>query len=647
MSGNDLTGKRYGKLTALYPTEKKERTNRVWCLRCDCGNLVVRSTRKLNDHSACDICNPPYSRLRKDYTGQRFGRLVALECTNRHKGKELVWRFQCDCGNIVELGVSKFVGGTTKSCGCLKRETAAKNNPNAEDLTGRTFGELTVVSLVPERNKGGRIWLCRCSCGSEISVSTQALTEGKKRSCGCVDARRFCVYKHVAPDGRVYIGITSQLPRRAWYQGSRYKNHAAFYQAIENYGGETSFRTAFTHYYLSVDGNWVEADGAEKFSETNLYTENDAEEMRRRYIREYNATDPEFGLNAASGGRKDFHYSYEARRRQSDTHTGRDGRTDWRVYIHENKINHKRYVGVTCRDPRTRWASGKGYRRPAKQGTAYSHFYNAIERYGWENFEHIIVAEGLTKAEAAKMEKDLIAEYDTRNPAKGYNITYGGDGTSGALHSEATKEKLSRISKERIEKTGVVNFKGQHHSEETKAKLHDLMVGRYDGDNNPFAGKHHSEETREKLSVMRSEPVNQYDMQGRFLRQFESAKAAAEATGISGSSLSSAVLGKTRFAGNYLWKKASEEFPPGENIDAGAILGSSNHTGQKRRISQYSLDGTFIREYESLKDAAAAVGAGVSNISAAAYGRTKSCRGFKWSFSDSNVSGNVSGDGSH
>ena len=134
MNKTDITNKRYGKLTALYPTGKKDRGNRVWCFRCDCGNLVERSTHKLNDFSACDTCNPPHSRLRKDYTGQRFGRLVALECTNKYQGKELIWRLQCDCGNIIERSVSSFVGGSTKSCGCLKHETAAQNNPYVEDL---------------------------------------------------------------------------------------------------------------------------------------------------------------------------------------------------------------------------------------------------------------------------------------------------------------------------------------------------------------------------------------------------------------------------------------------------------------------------------------------------------------------------------
>ena len=634
MANKNITGKRYGKLTALYPTGEKKGKHRVWCFCCDCGNTVERTVHHLNGFSACEICNPPYSSLRKDYTNQRFGRLVALECTNQHDGKELVWRLQCDCGKVVELGVSRFIGGHTRSCGCLRKDIAAKNNPLLEVLSGKQYGELTVISLEPESENSCRKWRCKCSCGKELIVGTSALTEGRKRSCGCVDARLFCVFKHVAPDGRIYIGNTSRLPRKAWYEGNRYHSQAAFHHAIVEHGGDYAFRTFFKHYYLTKDNVWIEYEGSEPFSKTNVYTANEAERLKRHYIKEYNTTDPQFGLNAASGGKIDYNYSYEARRRQSDTRTGKDGRTDWLVYIHENKINHKRYVGVTCRDPRTRWANGKGYRRPSKQGTAYSHFYNAIEKYGWENFEHIIVAEGLTKAQAAEMEKKLIAEYETWKPEKGYNVTLGGDGTSGAHHTIETKQRLSEIAKNRVEETGVVNFKGQHHSEKTKKTLHDLMIGRYDGENNPFAGKHHSEETKKAIGNRTRQPVNQYSMNGTFIRQYNSALEASSATGISITCISNATTGKTRFAGNYLWKKTSEEFPVGKDVDASVILGKSNHTGQKKRIRQYTRDGTLIKEYESLKDAAEAVGANVSNISAAAYGRTKTCCGYIWRFLD-------------
>ena len=51
------------------------------------------------------------------------------------------------------------------------------------------------------------------------------------------------------------------------------------------------------------------------------------------------------------------------------------------VYVHTNKINGKRYVGVTSQEPEKRWNEGKGYtpRQP--------HMYNAIQKWGWDNFE--------------------------------------------------------------------------------------------------------------------------------------------------------------------------------------------------------------------------------------------------------------------
>lgn len=90
------------------------------------------------------------------------------------------------------------------------------------------------------------------------------------------------------------------------------------------------------------------------------------------------------------------------------------------VYCHTNKVNGKKYVGITCQTPERRWG---------KNGSAYkksTYFYNAIKKYGWDNFNHEILFEGLTKDKAETREIELIAEWCLTNKRLGYNLAEGG-----------------------------------------------------------------------------------------------------------------------------------------------------------------------------------------------------------------------------
>ena len=89
------------------------------------------------------------------------------------------------------------------------------------------------------------------------------------------------------------------------------------------------------------------------------------------------------------------------------------------VYCHINKINNKKYVGITNRtNPNYRWRNGLGY-----DGSIFG---KAINKYGWENFEHIILFENLTQNDAKEKEIELIKLYNTKIP-NGYNVSNGGD----------------------------------------------------------------------------------------------------------------------------------------------------------------------------------------------------------------------------
>lgn len=104
------------------------------------------------------------------------------------------------------------------------------------------------------------------------------------------------------------------------------------------------------------------------------------------------------------------------------------------VYCHTNKVNGKRYVGITCQTPEKRWRNGNGY-----QGQI---FYNAIQKYGWEEFGHEILFTGLTKEEAEQKEIELIAKWKTKESAFGYNVSSGGESGNNGAKCSINRRKL-------------------------------------------------------------------------------------------------------------------------------------------------------------------------------------------------------------
>ena len=122
------------------------------------------------------------------------------------------------------------------------------------------------------------------------------------------------------------------------------------------------------------------------------------------------------------------------------------------VYKHISPSG-KVYIGITSMPVKRRWDNGRGY-------INNKYFQRAICKYGWDNFEHVILFEGLRKEEVCLMEKCYIALYDSINSDKGYNINLGG-----YVLSEETKKKIG--DSHRGEKHYLY---GKHLPEETKKK---------------------------------------------------------------------------------------------------------------------------------------------------------------------------------
>lgn len=174
----------------------------------------------------------------------------------------------------------------------------------------------------------------------------------------------------------------------------------------------------------------------------------------------------------------------------------------WKVYKHKNKVNGKVYIGITSRDLKIR--SGKNGNRYNKS----PHFWKAIQKYGWDNFEHIILVDNLTKEEACELEKKYISKYKSNDKNFGYNCSLGGEsGNYGVKASPELKEKFSKMKKgdkhynygkhlsdEQKRKISETK-KGVHLSEETKRKISETLRK-----HPPTKGRKMSDEQKEKLS---------------------------------------------------------------------------------------------------------------------------------------------------
>lgn len=111
---------------------------------------------------------------------------------------------------------------------------------------------------------------------------------------------------------------------------------------------------------------------------------------------------------------------------------------EYSVYVHTNVVNGKMYFGNT-KNIKNRWYPS-GYRTSTK-------FYKAIKKYGWENFNHEIIASNLTKQEADKFEDVLIKRFKTNEDNFGYNTTSGGQSWSGKDNPNFGKHTLHKIYK--------------------------------------------------------------------------------------------------------------------------------------------------------------------------------------------------------
>jgi hypothetical protein len=114
--------------------------------------------------------------LRKDLTGQTFGKLTITSYSHTAPDGRAWWLCDCNCGATTTISGKHLRTGNTKSCGCLVEGK----------LENQKFNRLTAIKKIGKSTSSGNLWLCKCECGTEVKVRAGNLRSGNVKSCGCL-----------------------------------------------------------------------------------------------------------------------------------------------------------------------------------------------------------------------------------------------------------------------------------------------------------------------------------------------------------------------------------------------------------------------------------------------------------------------------
>lgn len=274
---------------------------------------------------------------------------------------------------------------------------------------------------------------------------------------------------------------------------------------------------------------------------------------------------------------------------------------NYKIYCHIFP-NGKRYVGQTKQEVQRRFGpNGSNY---ANGG---SYVWNAIQKYGWDNIEHIILLEGLTAEEANHWEQKYIKEFRSNEREFGYNLTVGGEGCSKfdyqAIYDYWCQTKNVALTAEHFHcNTATVGQALSHFHVDGKERIR------------ASAGKYHAKE------------VHSYTLDGEYIESFETISLGAKATNCAHTNILKVLKGERKSAGGRRWSYEKKE-----QLDAYFYQGK---TDKIKPVKQYDLEGNYLAVYSSMSEAARSIGKsnGGGNISRCCNGLMQTAYGYKWSF---------------
>ena len=262
------------------------------------------------------------------------------------------------------------------------------------------------------------------------------------------------------------------------------------------------------------------------------------------------------------------------------------------IYVIYNKAREKYYVGSTWKN----WYKHRKYNHfnSLSKGTHHSpKLQNSYNKHGKDVFTMFIIEEGEgTKEFRWDRENYWISFFNSYK--NGYNSTLKCNGL-GREFSDEEKLKMSVRMKE--------DFKsGKRKPPNPKGQKRDPTL-------------------MSSINKLKKVPIEQYSIQGEFIKEWASTVDASKELNISRSAISNTLSNLSKSAGGFLWKK--------KNLDIS--IKRLNRKIEKYAVLQFDQFGNYIQEFESMTKAAIRVNSYVSGIVAACKNSGSSkCKGFYW-----------------
>jgi hypothetical protein len=299
----------------------------------------------------------------------------------------------------------------------------------------------------------------------------------------------------------------------------------------------------------------------------------------------------------------------------------------------------KVYIGSTKLEQKVRFSNGFGYK-------SIPLMYEEILKYGLDKIKYDVLIKGLSKEEAVNIEMEYVRIYDSSNPGKGYNKSNG-------LFPNSKKVRQFSLDGTFIREfySSVEAFNSLNRQTGSPTKIDDVCRGERKSAYG-FIWKRGENilkvEPVNENSKVKIKKVKQFSLNGDFICEFESIPDAARSLYSKNNSLSlnglkSSIYAtcnkKLTLAYGYLWVY-SEEHINNNKIEPINYIYMENN--KKYKVRQFSLDGTFIKEWESMTSAAKFLSPNKNQIknyrariSSVCKGKSKTAHGFIWEYTNS------------